>query len=168
MPSRGSTESIFAINRDIRFSNDKPPYKAYLDLWFWQGNGPSRERRGYFFRLMPESLVLGAGMHSFSPVALECYRQAVMDPVTCARLEAVANTLKKHKGVEVGGQKYKRVPGGLPADHPRADWLRHDSLHAVFDQPADTVLSDQLPGLCFAHYECLAPLEQWLVDLLPD
>src|ERR1700681_2431213 len=62
--------SIFAINRDIRFSNDKRPYKTYLDLWFWQGDGPSRERPGYFFRLMPESLVLGAGMHAFSAVAL--------------------------------------------------------------------------------------------------
>ena len=38
--------SIFAINRDIRFSNDKSPYKPYLDLWFWQGDGPSRERPG--------------------------------------------------------------------------------------------------------------------------
>src|ERR1700674_3689180 len=52
--------SIFAINRDTRCSSDKTPYKTYVDLWFWQGNGPSRERPGYFFRLMPESLVLGA------------------------------------------------------------------------------------------------------------
>ena len=30
--------SIFRINRDIRFSKDKTPYKDHLDLWFWEGN----------------------------------------------------------------------------------------------------------------------------------
>jgi uncharacterized protein (TIGR02453 family) len=46
--------SIFAINRDIRFSSDKTPYKPYLDLWFWQGDGPSRERQGIFFGSPPK------------------------------------------------------------------------------------------------------------------
>jgi uncharacterized protein (DUF2461 family) len=71
--------SIFAINRDTRFSADKMPYKTHLDLWFWQGPGPSRERPGYFFRLTPERLILGAGMHAFSDGALERYRRAVLD-----------------------------------------------------------------------------------------
>jgi uncharacterized protein (TIGR02453 family) len=71
--------SIFAINRDTRFSADKTPYKTHLDLWFWQGPGPSRERPGYFFRLTPERLILGAGMHAFSDGALERYRRAVLD-----------------------------------------------------------------------------------------
>ncbi len=55
--------SILRLNRDIRFSKDKTPYRANLDLWFWQGDGPSRERPGYFLRLQPEELTLGAGMH---------------------------------------------------------------------------------------------------------
>ena len=163
--------SIFAINRDTRFSSDKTPYKTYVDLWFWQGNGPSRERPGYFFRLMPESLVLGAGMHGFSPAALERYRQAVVDPARGAKLEAVAEALNKQAGVELGGRTYKRVPAGLPADHSRADWLRHSSLYAASElalPAADKVFSDQLPGLCFEHYARFAPLQQWLVDLLPE
>src|SRR6185503_15233546 len=69
--------SIFAINRDIRFSPDKTPYKAYLDLWFWQGDGPSRERPGYFMRLDAEHLTLGAGMHMFGDAALAAYRAAL-------------------------------------------------------------------------------------------
>jgi uncharacterized protein (DUF2461 family) len=30
--------SIMRINRDIRFSKDKSPYKDHLDLWFWTGD----------------------------------------------------------------------------------------------------------------------------------
>src|SRR6266568_1749051 len=79
--SRRVSWSIFAINRDIRFSKDKTPYKTHLDLWFWQGDGPSRERPGYFFRLTPETLILGAGMHAFSESALARYREAILDSV---------------------------------------------------------------------------------------
>src|ERR1041384_2731155 len=58
--------SILAINRDTRFSADKRPYKSHLDLWFWQGEGANRERPGYFCRIEPEGLMLGAGMHAFA------------------------------------------------------------------------------------------------------
>jgi uncharacterized protein (TIGR02453 family) len=36
--------SIMRIARDTRFAKDKRPYKTHLDLWFWEGTGPSRER----------------------------------------------------------------------------------------------------------------------------
>src|SRR5687768_6278639 len=66
--------SIFRINRDTRFSKDKRPYKDHLDLWFWEGEGPSRNCPGYWFRLAPERLILGAGRHRFGPPELEGFR----------------------------------------------------------------------------------------------
>ena len=33
--------SILRINRDVRFSKDKSPYKDHLDLWFWTGKDRS-------------------------------------------------------------------------------------------------------------------------------
>ena len=30
--------SLFRINRDIRFSKDKTPYKNHIDMWFWTGD----------------------------------------------------------------------------------------------------------------------------------
>jgi uncharacterized protein (TIGR02453 family) len=158
--------SIFAINRDTRFSADKTPYKTHLDLWCWQGDGPSRERPGYFFLLTPESLTLGAGMHGFSDAALERYRNAVLDAVKGGKLEAVAQTLN-NQGRQVGGQSYKKVPSGLPADHPRADWLRQSGLVAATEQllPGE-LFSNQLTGMCITQCQRVAPLQQWLIDLL--
>src|SRR5207245_10819756 len=93
--------SIFAINRDIRFAKDKTPYKTYLDLWFWQGDGLSRERPGYFFRLTPETLTLGAGMHEFSDSVLDRYRRGVLDPKRGAELDAIGRALS-NKEKEIG------------------------------------------------------------------
>jgi uncharacterized protein (TIGR02453 family) len=161
--------SILAITRDTRFSTDKTPYKTHLDLWFPQGDGPApqRERPGYFFRLTTQHLILGAGMHAFSAEgALERYRQAVLDPVRGAQLEAAAERV----GIDrVRGCTYKRVPRGLPADHPRADWLRHSGLYAEIDQPLPAELyTPALPEVCFEQFARLEPLQRWLVDLLRE
>jgi uncharacterized protein (TIGR02453 family) len=152
--------SIFAINRDTRFSPDKTPYKTHLDLWFWQGEGPSRERPGYFFRLLPEKLILGAGMHAFSDRIQERYRAAVLGPHG-GRLEHLAVP-------NIGGRTYKRVPAGLPADHPRADWLRHSGLYGElgFEPPPEELFSPALPAWCTRQFERVMPLQQWLLELL--
>ena len=28
-------QSLFKINRDVRFSKDKSPYKTYMGIWLW-------------------------------------------------------------------------------------------------------------------------------------
>ena len=71
--------SIFRINRDTRFSKDKTPYKTHLDLFFWEGEGRSRDCPGFFFRMTPRSVVLGAGFHHFDPERLARFRAAVAD-----------------------------------------------------------------------------------------
>ncbi len=158
--------SILTINRDVRFSADKTPYKTHLDLWFWHGDGPSRERPGYFLRLTSEQLMLGAGIHAFSEAALRSYRAAVLDDSMGERLwKALTMAIPRD---ELGGQTYKRVPAGLPADHPRADWLRYSGLFASTQQPLPRELfSPALVDLCLDTFKRYRPLQQWLVDLLP-
>jgi len=161
--------SILAITRDTRFSADKTPYKAHLDLWFWQGEAPglNRERPGYFLRLSAQSLMLGAGMHAFSANGvLDRYRQAVVDDERGLQLKLAADRVGMDR---VRGRTYKRVPHGLLADHPRADWLRHSGLYAEIVQPLPPELyTPALPELCLEQFAHLAPLQQWLVDLLRD
>jgi hypothetical protein len=70
---------------------------------------------------------------------------------------------------KVHGRTYKKVPAGLPAAHLRAYWLRHSGLFAEFEQPLPPqVFSAQLTQLCFEQSQRLRPLQQWLVELLPD
>jgi uncharacterized protein (TIGR02453 family) len=157
--------SIGRINRDTRFSKDKRPYKTHQDLWFWQGSGTSRESPGFWFRLTPDRLILGAGKHSFERPLLERYRQAVAGKPG-EELAAVTAKLER-AGYELGGRNYKRVPAGFDADHPRADLLRHDSLYAGIELTVPPeVHTAKFPRFCAAHYRKLAPLNDWLLELL--
>ena len=40
-------KSLFRLNRDIRFSKDKTPYKTHLAIWFWEGTSKRMECSGF-------------------------------------------------------------------------------------------------------------------------
>jgi len=158
--------SLFRINRDVRFSRDKTPYKPHLDLWFWEGERKGWDAPGFFFRLAPRQLLLGVGMHAFQPPRLAAFREAVLDPERGAALEAVLAQIEAAGPYTVGGPRRRTVPRGLPADHPRAALLLAEGLVVTLEQsPPPEAGSEALVDWCFAHYERMAPLHRWLLGL---
>ena len=159
--------SIMRIARDTRFSRDKRPYKDHLDLWFWHGAGPSRERPGLWFRLSPTQLILGAGMHRFERDVLGRYRDAVVDPKRGAALAKTVAAVER-AGAEVGGRHYNRVPAGYDAEHERADLLLHDGLYAGVElEPVPREAhTPRFPAFCAARYRGMLPVLEWLVELV--
>ena len=157
--------SIFRIHRDIRFSRDKRPYKTHFDMWFWQGNRHSRDCPGYFLRLTPDAVVVGAGRHAFDKATLEAYRTAVEDEHRGAALEQALATVHA-AGAEVGGAHYKRVPRGFAADHPRADLLRYNALHAWIEEPLQSeVHAADFVDFCCERFRRVSPVQRWILDL---
>lgn len=159
--------SIMRIARDTRFSRDKRPYKDHLDLWFWHGDGPSRERPGLWFRLTPNGLVLGAGKHRFERELLARYRDAVVDADRGSALRQALTEVKR-AGADVGGRHYKRVPAGFDPEHERADLLLHHGLYAGFELPLPReTQTARFPSFCAVRYRKMLPLVNWLVELMP-
>ncbi len=157
--------SISRPQRDIRFAKDKTPYKAHLDLWFWQGEKKTWERSGFFFRLGPDALILGAGIHHFTPELLKRYRGAVVGPKGNT-LSRILRELDVAGGYEVGGRTMKKVPRGFEAGEERAELLLHTGLYVVRETPPPP----KLHGPAFldhavAHWEAMVPIHDWLTRL---
>jgi uncharacterized protein (TIGR02453 family) len=158
--------SIFRINRDTRFRKDKRPYKTHLDLFFWEGEGRSRECPGFFFRMTPRTIVLGAGRHHLQGPELAAYRRAVLDDRAGNELERAIGVVAA-TGAELGGATYKRVPRGSDATHPRAELLKHTGLFVWRDHPLPKAsASPAFAGWCADRLESLAPVHRWLVEHL--
>jgi uncharacterized protein (TIGR02453 family) len=154
--------SIMRINRDVRFSKDKTPYKDHLDLWFWTGERKGWDGSGFFFRLTPDRLILGAGVHAFEPPTLARYRVAVLDAKRGAVLARLVNALRDG-GYQVGTEAYKRVPAGAAAEHPRAALLKHGGLHATWEGKHPAALrTPAFIGFVADHFKAVAPLHRWL------
>src|SRR5262245_1991586 len=122
--------SLFRLNRDIRFSKDKRPYKTNLAAMFWEGSGPRMECSCYYFHLEPPNLMLGVGIYMFTPEMLETYRRACVHPKHGPALGKAVQQLLHNKGYALGGSFYKKVPRGYDPEHPNADLLLHHGLHA--------------------------------------
>jgi uncharacterized protein (TIGR02453 family) len=159
--------SLFRINRDVRFSKDKTPYKAHLDLWFWEGDRRGWDTPGFFFRLAPDRLILGAGMHKLEKPALEKYREAVLDDKLGKELEKVLAKIRAHGQYAVGGATRKTVPRGFDAAHPRASLLLHEGLHAELDTKVPPeAKSGAFVEYCAKRFADVAPINRWIAAAL--
>lgn len=155
--------SIFRVNRDIRFSHDKTPYKDHIDFWFWEGQRKTATS-GFYLRIRDKTVYLGAGSHRFSKEALTRYRAALRDEGRAKPLASLTKRLAR-AGYTVGGKTYKKVPrgfGGLAVAEP---FLLHSGLFAALERktPAEAS-SSKFVTYCVREWKKLASLHRWLIE----
>jgi uncharacterized protein (TIGR02453 family) len=140
--------------RDMRFSADKSPYKTSIYAILEEGG---------YVNFSADGLVAGMGYYHMEPDQLDRYRRAVADDAAGAELVGVVDRLTAGK-VEVGGSgSLKRVPKGYPADHPRADLLRHKGLIAWRHWPVAGWLHTRAAKQRVVGFlRAAAPLQAWL------
>ena len=139
-------DSIFRINRDARFTKDKRPDKDHLDFWFWEGDRKAAVS-GFFARVSPDFVGIGAGGNGFSQEQLIAFRHALGDPAIALELGQVAAGLSK-AGYTLSGEV-----------SPRSRFL-----YVHLDEPAEEASRTTLVDTCERHWRALSPLHRWLVD----
>jgi uncharacterized protein (TIGR02453 family) len=153
--------SMFRINRDIRFSSDKRPYKDHLDFWFWEGDR-KLAISGFFMRLQPERVFVGVGAHHFDKPSLERFRSAIG---TAGDQLITAVDKIERAGDRVYGEHYKRPPRGYDARPETQRFLLYNSLWAAHEEGLpDVVFSKEFVSYSARHWREVAPLHRWLVD----
>lgn len=164
--STNGSGSLMRINRDIRFSNDKSPYKTNIALMFWEGDGKKMEAPAFGYQFEPTGGGAMSGMFGFSKPMLQAYREAVDNHETGQALVEAVDAVTSTQGYQVMGTHYKKVPRGYPADHPRAELLKYNGLHArspMIDR--ETLTKPELVDICFEHARTMAPIQRWLVQI---
>jgi TIGR02453 family protein len=137
-------ECLFRINRDIRFSKDKTPYKTNFGASINKGGKKAFSTAGYYFHLEPGEAFVGGGIYQPMPEELRKVRQEI------------DYNFKEFKNI-IGSKKFKsvygdldksnefllsRVPKGYEADNPAADYLRLKS-YIAFEHITDSDLTSK-------------------------
>lgn len=157
-------ECTYRINRDIRFSADKSPYKT------WQGiyvapHGKKAGYAGYYFHLesaSKEGLIGGhmlfAGLHMPHPVVLRSVREEILDNGA----EFVKN-IRSAKGFTLDeSQKLKRPPVGFPTGTPYDELLRLKEVALCRKFGDEFLAGDDLLERTLAEFRKTAPFVQQL------
>jgi uncharacterized protein (TIGR02453 family) len=160
--------SVGRINRDIRFSKDKRPYKDHLDLWFWHGEKKGWNAPGFYLQISPKAVYLGTGMYGFTPEQLETFRQSIIHPRSGRSLLAAVAAVRKRGSYALGGKTRKIPPRGFETEPDRAEYLLHEGLYASAELPASAAAKPDFLEVCTKHFANTWPIGKWLLDEVVD
>lgn len=128
---------ILRINRDIRFSADKSPYKKYLGAGFGPG-GKSSGKVDFYLQIQPNETFLGGGMWSPTSAQLTNFRQEI--DYNPEKLKGIIDRKEFREYFnEIYGEKVKRMPKGYSIDHPNIELLKYKQLFFVHRYSNDEV-----------------------------
>ncbi|TFV86870.1 DUF2461 domain-containing protein [Blastococcus sp. CT_GayMR16] len=155
------TAKIFRPYRDVRFSNDKTPYKTHQGaVVHADGHGTG----AWYVQISADGLHVSGGSWRLESDQVARYRRAVADDVQGLRLQAEVDRLAA-AGWEIRGEKLTRVPAGYSADAERLDLLRHKSLHASRSwEPAEWLHEPRALDEVRSAWRELRTLNTWLAD----
>ena len=157
--------SIYRLNRDLRFSKDKRPYKTHVAALLWEGVG-KHDAPAVYLHVSPDEVVFGGGLYVFEEGRLDRYRKLLHDAASTERLTSALAVAKKH-GLEIDGEKVLKPPRGFDPEAPHAELTKHKGLVvAKSAKPAAWLCSAEALDRSLAAATAYAPLHSWLRDEL--
>jgi len=126
-PTLGITDPrkcIFRINRDVRFSADKSPYKTHIGMFFNKG-GKSSPTAGYYLHLEPAKSFAGGGIYGPQAPELNAIRREIYYNSGAFEQIIGHKDFKSTFGELMNEGRLQRPPKGFPADFPGIELLKY-------------------------------------------
>lgn len=118
--------ALFRINRDVRFSANKAPYKVNFSAYLAKG-GKKFPGAGYYFHLEPGASFFAAGVWMPEAPLLQSIRQEI-DYNYLDFEKILASTKFKKHFQELEGERLSRPPKGYNPDNPAIERIKHKSF----------------------------------------
>ena len=156
---------FFRIQRDVRFSADKSPYKTNVSamLPVRPTLGEDETIPGIYLSFGLDGGLVAVGCWQLEKAKLDVYRRAVAEESSGAPLARLVARLGQ-AGFELSSHEaLKRPPAPYPRDHPRAELLRRKGLAvANHDLPDELLDQPELVDWLADRLRQAAPLMHWL------
>lgn len=154
---------VFRIYRDLRFTDDKRPYKTNFGAHITSAAKKSEihSRAGYYIHLEPGKSMLAGGAYRPKGDWLKAIRKEIDENAAGLKKVLNAKDFKKYFG-EIEGEKLKTSPRGYSIDHPEIELLRYKSFLATHMVSDEQVLDDDFLQHSTKVFEALYPFDQFL------
>lgn len=156
-------DCMFRINRDVRFSKNKSPYKTNFGASINRG-GKKSIFAGYYFHCEPGESFAGGGIWMPMPPELKKVRQEID-----YNLDEFKKIVGSKKFKSVYGELYKgddvslsKVPQGFEKDNPAAEFLKLKSFIAMKKFSEADITSKSLEKLVLETFDALQPLVEFI------
>jgi uncharacterized protein (TIGR02453 family) len=154
-------QAIYRIYRDIRFSNDKTPYKTHVAAIFVPKGIPKHSGACLYFHIEPAEIMIAGGAYMPDSAGLKALRQHIA--AKWEELAAITNqrNFKKMFG-DLQGDRLTRPPIGYSADHPAIEVLKQKQFYVSCSEPAELAETPELFNRLKSYFLAMLPLIQFL------
>jgi uncharacterized protein (TIGR02453 family) len=158
---------VFRIYRDVRFSNDKRPYKDHFGAYVAEG-GRKSINPGYYLHLAGNNnSFLAGGLWMPPSEQLKAVRQEIDYNLEAFKKIVETADFRKRFG-DLQGEQLKTTPKGYTSDNPAIGYLRHKSWNAVMPLPEHVVLQENFLEVLLDGFQALKPFNDFLLQPLQD
>jgi len=154
-------QCIFRLNRDVRFSKNKDPYKTNFGASFSKG-AKKVQSAGYYFHLEPGENFVGGGL--WMPMAPDLNKVRQEIDYCYKEFSSILKkpAFKSTYGEMDNSMKLVRPPKGFDIDNPALEYIKLKSF-VVTRTINDTELTDkQLIKNVVKDFKTIAPLVHFL------
>jgi uncharacterized protein (TIGR02453 family) len=160
---------LFRINRDVRFSKDKSPYKTNMGAYISKG-GKKSPFGGYYFHCEPGQSFIGGGIWQPEPDKIKKIRQEIdYNWDEFKKLIGSKKFKSIYKDLYTGeDMSLSKVPQGFEKDNPAAKYLKLKSWIAMRNVKDTDLTSKGLLKLTLDTFDTLHPLLKFLNRAVED
>lgn len=159
-------DCMFRIFRDVRFSNDKRPYKTNFGIFIAKG-GRKSMHAGYYLHIEPGTSFTGGGIYMPPAEPLKIIRNYLAEHGD-EFMELINNKDFRSVYPEMHEHKLKTAPKGFPKDHPYIDLLRYKSFVFSTSLENKLITSDDFIQYVVNAFQKLQPVNELINTILDN
>lgn len=154
---RPARKAAMRIYRDIRFSNNKLPYKTHVAAW-WSTTATARTSGGGFYaHVSPTEVVVAAGVYMPQPEQLLAIRRYLQHDPAPMRAMLADKKLRRLLPV-LDNNPLTRAPKGFAPDDDAMDLLRCRQWALSATLPGELAQSPTLGAEIVKRFRAAAPM----------
>lgn len=155
-------DAIFRINRDIRFSNDKTPYKTRMSAIITPTGKKDKTTPGIYFEIDKDSINIYGGVYMPDKDQLLSIRNKIAEDLDGFRKVLANPEFALHYGGLAESDKNKRLPKELIEAADEEPLIYNKSFYFSSQEKIKDKENPQILDIVMIKYLAAKPVSDWL------
>jgi len=153
--------AIFRINRDVRFSNDKTPYKIFTSALINSTGKKDKANPGIYFELSEDRIAIYGGIYQVDKDTLYAIRSYIAENIDEFNSVIEEKEFKSKFG-NIQGEKHKRIPKEFQEIAKNQILISNKQFYYTAELDPSQITSEQLADTIMEYYYSSKPVKEFL------
>lgn len=158
-------DAMFRINRDIRFSNDKSPYKLHMAAVITRGTKKDHTTPGFYIQLGNEGISIAGGIYESDKDSIQSFRTYIANNLEEFK-EIYSDKVFKTHFKELKGEKNKVIPKEFKELIKIEPLIANKQLYYWADLDKSLIYSENLKDTIMEYYYSAKKVKDFLTRAL--